>query len=476
MKYYTNESVKGKFKTKFNALRFIIHNFYMNRWIVFVKDEIKLCINPLCTLLMSSSERVRVDVNDINFNAPEFLENGKISLKYDIWSMGWLLFHMTTLENPFDYLQEPGNFTKLSLHTQYSTGLRHLFKNMIDLNPEKRLSCDEILEDRIFLKYKYHFDKPILCGTRFKLLTVTDTESSKIRLKFPLQAFDTNDKKNIKNLKRQLKLTSTNFMKLMAKSDYIHPNLTMFETMFEEDDFLYTVESPLAMSLNTRLEKVLETKDSITSKVRQIFNWFISLCDAVDYLHSLNVIHGNICTGMIGFDQNDTIKLKFNENSFLIRSHNDLVPINDTSSLALNSPELLNTENAFISTKYDVYCLGWLLYTMCKLKDISHDLKVTKNFNQLKVIPELPTASYPSELNSIFKEMINIDYKKRPTIKRILENQFVVDNRVKKKTDTQTVEKESTFSEKRYEKMNILTRDDICLTYLVVDNEENLKK
>jgi serine/threonine protein kinase len=112
-------------------------------------------------------------------------------------------------------------------------------------------------------------------------------------------------------------------MKLMTKSEYFHPNLQTLESIFEEDDFLYTVEKPLAISLSMRLEILLESKDTIILKVRQILTWFVSLCEAVDYLHSNNIIHGNICCGMIGFDENDTIKLKLTDFdlNFVINNH-----------------------------------------------------------------------------------------------------------------------------------------------------------
>ena len=86
----------------------------------------------------------------------------------------------------------------------------------------------------------------------------------------------------------------------------------------------------------------------------------------------------------------------------MFRLSNDMIAVMDTSCLALNSPEIQDPNNAFINTKYDVYCIGWLLYTMIKLKDVSYDLKTSKNLGQLRtIIPELPTANYPTELNNV---------------------------------------------------------------------------
>lgn len=267
-----------------------------------------------------------------------------------------------------------------------------------------------------------------------------------------------------------------NFIKLMGKSDFNHPNLQTIETLFEEDEYLYSVETPLNQSLNQRLEILLESKEPVAFKVRQIINWFIALCEAVDFLHSNNIIHGNICTGTIGFDESNKIKLKFNHKSFIVNTINDQVNVFDVSSLALNSPELMNTDNPLINAKYDVFCLGWLLYTMVKLKDVSHDLKTTKDFIQLKCIPQLPEATYPIELNNIFKEMIHLDWKKRPTIKKILESPFILSIRGNLVNKNKIVTIENTPNEKRYEKINILTKDELSISYLVIDIEENSRK
>ncbi len=50
--------------------------------------------------------------------------------------------------------------------------------------------------------------------------------------------------------------------------------------------------------------------------------------------------------------------------------------------------------------------------------------------------------------------MISLDYKKRPSLKKVLESSFIVSNKLKK--PMQSIEKENTFSERRYEKMKYL--------------------
>ena len=76
-------------------------------------------------------------------------------------------------------------------------GLRLLFKNMTELKSDKRPSTAEILEDNLFYKFKFHFEKLSLKENRYRLATVTDNETNKVRIKFPLQATDLNEKKKM---------------------------------------------------------------------------------------------------------------------------------------------------------------------------------------------------------------------------------------------------------------------------------------
>ncbi len=79
-------------------------------------------------------DNFKVDVKrqEINFNAPEYLMEKKISTKYDIWCLGWYLFTICTFQNPFEILNRIEDFKKwdkLSISTlTFKTDLVNLFQ------------------------------------------------------------------------------------------------------------------------------------------------------------------------------------------------------------------------------------------------------------------------------------------------------------------------------------------------------------
>ena len=72
--------------------------------------------------------------------------------------------------------------------------------------------------------------------------------------------------------------------------------------------------------------------------------------------------------------------------------------------------------------------------------------------------------------------MIHLDWRKRPTIKKILESPFILSIRGNLVNKNKIVTIENTPNEKRYEKINILTKDELSISYLVIDIEENSRK
>ena len=83
-------------------------------------------------MLNSQTDCVSFSLNFASFNAPEFKKRsfGKISIKYDIWSFGWLLFHLVTSKNPKSQLDEVKDFdswVKLKLPEHIPNEIRDLF-------------------------------------------------------------------------------------------------------------------------------------------------------------------------------------------------------------------------------------------------------------------------------------------------------------------------------------------------------------
>jgi hypothetical protein len=111
---------------------------FNSRWISFVEWDAKLSINRDCTILtdfkFDKLDTIKVDVKrqDLNYNAPEFESENQIGTKYDIWCLGWYLFHICTFQNPFDILNKVRNFktwNKVSMSgLTFKTDLINLFQ------------------------------------------------------------------------------------------------------------------------------------------------------------------------------------------------------------------------------------------------------------------------------------------------------------------------------------------------------------
>ena len=84
------------------------------------------------------------------YTAPEVWESEHYGEKCDIWSLGVLVYEMCCLKVPFeaDSIDEMIKKVKYqkskSLPTVYSFGLDDLVKKMLEANPEKRLSAEEV--------------------------------------------------------------------------------------------------------------------------------------------------------------------------------------------------------------------------------------------------------------------------------------------------------------------------------------------
>jgi NIMA (never in mitosis gene a)-related kinase len=83
--------------------------------------------------------------------SPELIQHIPYSYKSDIWSLGVLLYEMTTLKMPFEgrnlamlaYRIQKGIYEKLS--DCWSTDLKELIYSLLNVDPDKRPDIKDIL-------------------------------------------------------------------------------------------------------------------------------------------------------------------------------------------------------------------------------------------------------------------------------------------------------------------------------------------
>lgn len=107
----------------------ILHKFIIPEAISFKKDVLKLFI-PASSVILNSEDSL-VDEKQTWYRCPEMEEMKKIGLKYDIWSAGWALFNICSLDDGRYLLDKVDDFKtwkRPDVPRIYSRDLDRIFK------------------------------------------------------------------------------------------------------------------------------------------------------------------------------------------------------------------------------------------------------------------------------------------------------------------------------------------------------------
>ena len=94
---------------------------------------------------------------------PEIINGQSYDYKSDIWNLGIILYQLTQLKHPFidDNISiekrmnniKKGKYSDF-VNKNYSERLLNLIKNILKVNPNERLSIDEIIDECNIIKIK----------------------------------------------------------------------------------------------------------------------------------------------------------------------------------------------------------------------------------------------------------------------------------------------------------------------------------
>ena len=97
------------------------------------------------------------------YASPEVWNDKPYGSKSDIWSLGCVIYEMTTLRPPFRAESMEGLYNKVikgnynKIPSRYSQDLSEIIRHLIQVDPDKRLSCEEILNLQIIKKRIEYF-------------------------------------------------------------------------------------------------------------------------------------------------------------------------------------------------------------------------------------------------------------------------------------------------------------------------------
>lgn len=155
----------------------------------------------------------------------------------------------------------------------------------------------------------------------------------------------------------------------------------------------------------------------------QILDWFVQICLALKYVHDRKILHRDLKTQNIFLTSKGEIKIGDFGIARVLQSTYDY------AQTAIGTPYYLSPEicqEKPYNQKSDIWSLGCILYEIVTLK---HAFDATSMkalvFKILRgSYPEIPKV-YSQELRELISEMLTKEPEKRPSIKKILDKEFL---------------------------------------------------
>lgn len=173
--------------------------------------------------------------------------------------------------------------------------------------------------------------------------------------------------------------------------------------------------------MSFHIKRKLQKNERFTET--EIFNWFVQLCLALEYIHGRKVLHRDLKSQNVFLTGNNTVKLgDFGISRVLENTNAGAQTVVGTPYYM--SPEIC--QNQPYTYKSDVWALGCVLYELCTLKHaFSADNLLGLVYKIVQDKHEPIPDCYSKELQELIHALLNKNAHERPSVAQILQTPVV---------------------------------------------------
>ncbi|XP_023222260.1 serine/threonine-protein kinase Nek4-like isoform X1 [Centruroides sculpturatus] len=224
---------------------------------------------------------------------------------------------------------------------------------------------------------------------------------------------------NMKNASEQEQRSAYIEVKLL--SSLKHPNIVSYFDSFHNPNG--TLDIIMGYCEKGDLYTYIRSRKGVYFQEKQIIEWFIQICMALQYLHERNILHRDLKTKNIFLTKSKIIKVGDLGIARILDGTCDL------ATTLIGTPYYMSPEifsNQPYNHKSDIWALGCCLYEMSTLRHAFNAWDLTSLMYKIVQgqFPPMP-KHYSTELTNLISSMLNYDPNTRPSVKSILQNEYM---------------------------------------------------
>ena len=286
-----------------------------------------------------------------------------------------------------------------------------------------------------FLDSKYNLIKNLGSGAYGCIYL---SESKETKEKFAIKIIEL---EYLSDKERQLMEQETNML-----LQFNHPNIIKcYESKILENKAYIIMEYADEGDLKSLIDKNIKNKTFFQEKI--LLNYFIELCEAINYIHNKNIIHrdlkpnnilimnNHIKLGDFGFARQLSIDEKFIETILGTQFY--------------FSPEIINGK--MYNKKSDIWALGIILYEIITLKYPFPKGNIMLTFQKISngEINEIKNTNFSKELIDLIYKILKVNPDERIDIKDIILICKDILEKIKNKEENEEIEKINNINNKK---------------------------